>query len=98
MFDLTKDWKFMGSIFRHSDNKMPVLDEQVPQVMEVVGLGFTIWFTSRYLIFKVISHAPLEIPTPSNGSSSDISVCVCFLCRRTVMNLSPELAPSRSKY
>jgi len=24
----------------------------VPQVMEVVGLGFTIWFTSRYLIFK----------------------------------------------
>lgn len=28
---------------------------QVPQVMEVVGLGFTVWFTSRYLIFKVIS-------------------------------------------
>ncbi|KAJ1290009.1 hypothetical protein BS78_02G209200 [Paspalum vaginatum] len=24
----------------------------VPQVMEVVGLCFTIWFTSRYLIFK----------------------------------------------
>ncbi|KAF0913287.1 hypothetical protein E2562_021939 [Oryza meyeriana var. granulata] len=24
----------------------------VSQVMEVVGLGFTIWFTSRYLIFK----------------------------------------------
>uniref|UniRef100_A0A453L0S5 Cyanobacterial aminoacyl-tRNA synthetase CAAD domain-containing protein n=1 Tax=Aegilops tauschii subsp. strangulata TaxID=200361 RepID=A0A453L0S5_AEGTS len=24
----------------------------VPQVMEVVGLGFTVWFTSRYLIFK----------------------------------------------
>ncbi|KAF8677794.1 hypothetical protein HU200_046463 [Digitaria exilis] len=24
----------------------------VPQVMEVVGLGFTIWFTSRYLILK----------------------------------------------
>ncbi|CAL5087940.1 unnamed protein product [Urochloa decumbens] len=24
----------------------------VPQVMEVVGLGFTIWFTSRYMIFK----------------------------------------------
>ncbi|TVU09875.1 hypothetical protein EJB05_43384 [Eragrostis curvula] len=24
----------------------------VPQVMEVIGLGFTIWFTSRYLIFK----------------------------------------------
>jgi hypothetical protein len=42
---------------------MIVLDEQVPQVMEVVGLGFTIWFTSRYLIFKVIIHAPLEICT-----------------------------------
>jgi len=41
-----------------------VLDEQVPQVMEVVGLGFTIWFTSRYLIFKVITCAPLEILVP----------------------------------
>jgi hypothetical protein len=34
-----------------------VLVEQVPQVMEVVGLGFTIWFTSRYLIFKVITYS-----------------------------------------
>ncbi|XP_074571141.1 uncharacterized protein LOC141827722 [Curcuma longa] len=24
----------------------------VPKVLEVIGLGFTIWFTSRYLIFK----------------------------------------------
>ncbi|XP_044949314.1 uncharacterized protein LOC123398935 isoform X2 [Hordeum vulgare subsp. vulgare] len=28
------------------------LGVEVPQVMEVVGLGFTVWFTSRYLIFK----------------------------------------------
>jgi hypothetical protein len=34
---------------------------QVPQVMEVVGLGFTVWFTSRYLIFKVIIYTPFEV-------------------------------------
>ena len=69
-----------------------VLDEQVPQVMEVVGLGFTIWFTSRYLIFKVITCAPLEILGLFNASSSDILMFFC-VCRRTVMNLSPESAP-----
>lgn len=26
---------------------------QFPKLMEVVGLGYTVWFTSRYLIFKV---------------------------------------------
>ncbi|KAE8700081.1 Detected protein of unknown function [Hibiscus syriacus] len=25
----------------------------IPKLLEVVGLGYTIWFTSRYLIFKV---------------------------------------------
>jgi hypothetical protein len=43
------------------NNVIIVLYEQVPQVMEVVGLGFTIWFTSRYLIFKVSCFALLEL-------------------------------------
>ncbi|KAG6397518.1 hypothetical protein SASPL_143687 [Salvia splendens] len=28
----------------------------VPKVLELVGLGYTIWFSSRYLIFKVILY------------------------------------------
>jgi hypothetical protein len=40
-------------------------------VMEVVGLGFTIWFTSRYLIFKVSCFALLEL-SPFYGPNSDI--------------------------
>lgn len=26
---------------------------QLPKLMEVVGLGYTLWFTTRYLLFKV---------------------------------------------
>uniref|UniRef100_A0A0E0QSI3 Cyanobacterial aminoacyl-tRNA synthetase CAAD domain-containing protein n=1 Tax=Oryza rufipogon TaxID=4529 RepID=A0A0E0QSI3_ORYRU len=33
-------------------NVLNQIGVEVPQVMEVVGLGFTVWFTSRYLIFK----------------------------------------------
>ena len=29
-------------------NSLPV----VPKLMELVGLGYTVWFTYRYLIFK----------------------------------------------
>ena len=29
-------------------NSLPV----VPRLMELVGLGYTVWFTYRYLIFK----------------------------------------------
>ncbi|KAK1631455.1 hypothetical protein QYE76_005770 [Lolium multiflorum] len=39
---------WMSSIVVSALDSVPV----VPQVMEVVGLGFTVWFTSRYLIFK----------------------------------------------
>jgi hypothetical protein len=42
-------------------------------VMEVVGLGFTIWFTSRYLIFKVITCVPLIGMKPD--ARSDIDGC-----------------------
>jgi hypothetical protein len=48
-----------------------VLYEQAPQVMAVVRLGFTIWFTSRYLIFKVSCFALLEL-CPFYGPNSDI--------------------------
>lgn len=39
---------WISSIVVSALDSVPV----VPQVMEVVGLGFTVWFTSRYLIFK----------------------------------------------
>ncbi|XP_015696386.2 protein CURVATURE THYLAKOID 1D, chloroplastic-like [Oryza brachyantha] len=39
---------WISSIVVSALDSIPV----VPQVMEVVGLGFTVWFTSRYLIFK----------------------------------------------
>lgn len=32
---------------------MLIIWHQFPKLMEVVGLGYTIWFSSRYLIFKV---------------------------------------------
>lgn len=28
---------------------------QLPKLLEVVGLGYTLWFTTRYLLFKVLS-------------------------------------------
>jgi len=27
---------------------------QFPKLLEVVGLAYTVWFTSRYLLFKVL--------------------------------------------
>ncbi|XP_010646326.2 protein CURVATURE THYLAKOID 1D, chloroplastic isoform X1 [Vitis vinifera] len=30
-----------------------------PKLMEIVGLGYTLWFSARYLIFKVYIHMPL---------------------------------------
>ncbi|KAM0910601.1 hypothetical protein ACQ4PT_014045 [Festuca glaucescens] len=39
---------WISSIVVSALDSVPV----IPQVMEVVGLGFTVWFTSRYLIFK----------------------------------------------
>lgn len=38
---------------------------QLPKLLELVGLGYSAWFTYRYLLFKVISlldwlvHAPV---------------------------------------
>lgn len=29
---------------------------QFPKVLEVIGLGYTVWFTSRYLLFKVFGY------------------------------------------
>lgn len=31
---------------------MPCLSLQIPKVFELVGLGYTAWFTYRYLLFK----------------------------------------------
>lgn len=29
---------------------------QFPKLLEVVGLGYTLWFTTRYLLFKVLEN------------------------------------------
>jgi hypothetical protein len=29
--------------------------EQLPKILELVGLGYTGWFVYRYLLFKVIT-------------------------------------------
>ncbi|CAD5171412.1 uncharacterized protein LOC103985301 [Musa acuminata AAA Group] len=39
---------WISAAFVSSIDSLPVF----PKVMEVVGLGFTIWFSTRYLIFK----------------------------------------------
>lgn len=31
----------------------PLLYPQLPKMLELVGLGYTAWFTYRYLLFKV---------------------------------------------
>lgn len=31
---------------------------QVPKLLELVGLGYTAWFTYRYLLFKVHPSHP----------------------------------------
>lgn len=31
-----------------------IIVAQFPKLLEVVGLAYTVWFTSRYLLFKVL--------------------------------------------
>ena len=42
---------------------------QLPKLLELVGLGYTSWFTYRYLLFKVRTMQMLPLwlirPTPS---------------------------------
>jgi hypothetical protein len=33
---------------------------QLPRILEIVGLGYTIWFSSRYLLFKVCPYLLLS--------------------------------------
>lgn len=49
--------------------------DQLPNVLELVGLGYTIWFSSRYLIFKV-SILKMII------TSSIWNLSVCFTGQR----------------
>jgi hypothetical protein len=66
--------KIGGNLWMPPHNNIVVLYEKVPQVLEVVGLGFTIWFTSRYLIFKVSVLLCYRYLCPFYGPSSDIRV------------------------
>jgi hypothetical protein len=36
---------------------------QLPRILEIVGLGYTIWFSSRYLLFKVCPYLLLSNDT-----------------------------------
>lgn len=33
-----------------------MVDFQVPTLLEIVGLSYTVWFSTRYLLFKVFAH------------------------------------------
>ena len=42
---------------------MPAVAPQLPKLLELVGLGYTAWFTYRYLLFKVcIPTGPPFLP------------------------------------
>lgn len=42
-----------SSLSTCADGRLPVLLPQLPKLLELVGLGYSAWFTYRYLLFKV---------------------------------------------
>lgn len=58
---------------------------QLPKLLELVGLGYSAWFTYRYLLFKVLT--PLLLPPTSLLSLTQPSVSV-------VPGFDPPMFPS----
>ena len=48
---------FARSSTSATSSKCTACTAQLPKLLELVGLGYTVWFTYRYLLFKV-SNAP----------------------------------------